>query len=253
MVPILRELALSYPEELVEKHLSFVERTAFDISLVIDRVGARGTVCDLGGGFGLFAMGCARLGMSAILADDFHDLGALRTGRSIFKLFEAEGVEVIDRDLIADGLTFPAGSLDAVTSFHSMEHWHNSPKALFASMSSALTQGGLFVLAGPNCVNLRKRITTPLGHGKWSQMADWYETTPFRGHVREPDVRDLLYIVDDMRLVEPEILGRNFLGYRSQLRLTRRLTRIADKPLRRFPSLCSDIYVAARKPPGPNA
>ena len=45
----------------------------------------------------------------------------------------------------------------------------------------------------PNCVNLRKRLTVPLGRGKWSPMADWYEQPSFRGHVREPDaLRDRL-------------------------------------------------------------
>ena len=65
-------------------------------------------------------------------------------------------------------------------------------------------------------MNLRKRITVPLGYGKWSRMEDWYEEDRFRGHVREPDVADLRYIGADLDLKNIEILGRNWLGYQSR-------------------------------------
>jgi hypothetical protein len=47
-----------------------------------------------------------------------------------------------------------------------MEHWHHSPKRLFRQVSDKLLKpGGRFVLAVPNCVNLRKRLSVPLGVG----------------------------------------------------------------------------------------
>jgi len=70
----------------------------------------------------------------------------------------------------------------------------NSPKPVFAAVMRTLRPGGLFVLAGPNCANLRKRITLLLGRGKWGAMQDWYDAPRFRGHVREPDVEVLRYI-----------------------------------------------------------
>ena len=163
------------------------------------------------------------------------------------ELHRSLGVTVEARDPLVKGFAFPPESLDAVTCFDSMEHWHRSPRQLFASIRAALVPGGLFVLGVPNCVNLRKRITVPFGRGKWSQMSHWYETEIFRGHVREPDVDDLHYIARDMRLADVEILGRNWAGYAGS-RLVRTLTALVDRPLRLRPTLCSDLYLVGRKP-----
>ena len=62
-----------------------------------------------------------------------------------------------------------------------MEHWHNSPKKLFHEVMAKLKKGGIFILSSPNCHNLRKRISVPLGYGKWSSMEGWYEEEKFRG------------------------------------------------------------------------
>jgi hypothetical protein len=88
----------------------------------------------------------------------------------------------------------------------------------------------------------------PLGIAKWSSMADWYEAKTFRGHVREPDVDDLRYIARDMGLVDVEVMGRNWLGYKNRRPWIRRLTPLVDVPLRVLPTLCSDIYLVGRTP-----
>ena len=45
------------------------------------------------------------------------------------------------------------------------------------------------LLGVPNCVNLRKRITVPLGRGKWVVHGRLARQRPTSGgHVREPDV-----------------------------------------------------------------
>ena len=129
-----------------------------------------------------------------------------------------------------------------------MEHWHHSPKALFARMMVQLKPGGLVVIGVPNCVNLRKRITVPLGHGKWTAMEDWYERPVFRSHVREPDTKDLRYIARHLGLVDMAVLGRNWSGYRKPSRLFRAAARAADGLLRLAPALCADIYLIGRKP-----
>ena len=97
-----------------------------------------------------------------------------------------------------------------MTSFDSMEHWHHSPKRLFRQVSAQLLKPrGRFVLGVPNCINARKRLSVPLGIGKWSAIEDRYEEPEFRGHVREPDVADLRYIARDMGLKDVQIFGRN--------------------------------------------
>jgi len=249
---VLRPIAARYPamqgRNLLDDPANdlYVQRTAFDIDAVISRIGRRATVVDIGGGLGLFSLGLAQLGARSILVDDFAWLRQQTFGSSVFGLFEEYGVETIERDVIADGLDLPE-RVDAVTNFHFMEHVHNSPKKLFHEVAQSLAPNGLFVLGGPNAVNLRKRITVPFGKGKWSSMETWYESPVFRGHVREPDVADLRYITRDMGLTDEAVLGANFLGQSSagaKAVLARRL----DPILRLRPTLCSDIYIVARKP-----
>jgi SAM-dependent methyltransferase len=189
--------------------------------------------------------------MKALLVDDFADPINRRMGDSVFVVHQKYGVRILSRNVITDGLADISERFDVVTTFDSMEHWHHSPKRLFRQVGKQLLKpGGRFVLAVPNCVNLRKRLSVPLGVGKWSSMEDWYQEPEFRGHVREPDVADLRYIALDMGLRKVQILGRNWVGYVSRSRFVRLATRIADRPLRMFPSLCADLYLTGHSPTG---
>jgi SAM-dependent methyltransferase len=238
-------IAHSYPSEMVADQVRDIPRIAFNIRLALGGRDPSGiSVCDIGGGVGLFSPGCSTLGMYATLIDDFADPVNRRVGDSPLAVHTQYHVRVISRDVISDGLADIGERFDTVTSFDSMEHWHHSPKALFHQVrDSLLKPSGRFVLGVPNSVNLRKRITVPLGIGKWSPMTEWYEEARFRGHVREPDVADLRYIARDMQLKDIEIHGRNWLGYKSRFGFVRMATHIADVPLRAFPSLCSDLYL----------
>ena len=186
--------------------------------------------------------------MKVILVDDFRDPVNLRLGSSVLDLHRAYGVEIIQADVIDQLPDLPQESLDAATCFDSIEHWHGSPKRLFHNCIRALRPGGMFLLGAPNCVNLRKRLTVPLGIEKWTSMQDWYEQPVFRGHVREPDVADLLYIARDLDLVSVKIIGRNWAGYASAWKAFRLATWLADRALRWRPSLCSNIYLSGIKP-----
>jgi SAM-dependent methyltransferase len=253
MYSTLRKIAEEYPPDLVAGQIRDVPRIAFNISLAFgpspETRASQLEVCDIGGGIGLFSVGCAGLGAKRmVLVDDFHDPVNFKVGASIFDLHRRHGVEVVSRDAIVSGIADLPGQFDAITTFDSMEHWHNSPKALFAQVVDKLKPGGVFVIGVPNCVNLRKRITLPFGKGKWSPMGEWYEMATFRGHVREPDVGDLHYIARDMGLRDVKIHGRNWQGYYSGNKLIRAATHVADHLLRPFPPLCSDIYMVGRKP-----
>ncbi len=247
VVETLHRLARRYPPDLAAAQVEDVPRTAFHIALVRDRQSE--LVCDLGGGVGLFSLGCAALGLPVMLVDDFEDFIHGHRPDSILALHRAHGVVVRQHDVTA-GLDVPPASLGAVTCFHSIEHWHSSPKKLLADVMTALVPGGLFVLAAPNAVNLRKRISVPLGYGNWSAMTEWYDAGRFRGHVREPVVADLRAIARDMGLVDVQILGRNWLGLHHRSRAIRLVTRLVGRLLELQPSLCSDIYLIGRKPSG---
>lgn len=249
---ILRKLAEQYPPTLVAHQIRDIPRISFHIRLAIGSVHPVETqdleICDIGGGIGLFSVGCAAYGVKrSVLVDDFNDPVNARTGSSVLDLHKSHGVEIFAQNVIDQGLNRISGGFDVITTFDSMEHWHHSPKRLFHDALDRLKPGGAFIVGVPNCLNARKRITVPFGSGKWSSMTEWYEPEIFRGHVREPDVRDLKYIANDLGLVNPAILGRNWLGYQSSSRLIRFATICMDLPLRVAPQLCSDIYLVGRK------
>lgn len=242
------ELAGEYPESLISAQRRDVVRIAFHLKLLLDRVPEKARVADIGGGVGLFSVGAKAFGCDSVLVDDFRDSVNLEHGEAALEPHRKHSVEVVSRDVVADGVEFEPASFDAITSFDSLEHWHHSPKKLLHQLVDALKPGGWLILGAPNCVNMRKRLTVPWGRGKWSSMHEWYEEPVFRGHVREPDVRDLRYIARDLKLTEMRVFGRNWQGRVSPSGVVRAMTAIFDLPLRINPGWCADLYLVGRKP-----
>jgi SAM-dependent methyltransferase len=240
-------LAQRYPPSLVRAQLDGIPRNAFHVEMVRKLVGrADATIADIGGGICPFSPTCAALGMSVTLVDDFGDqINHTDQGTNALSLHRELGVNVIACDATR-GLSLPRDRFDAITCFDAMEHWHNSPKAVFHGLVDSLRSGGWFILSVPNCVNLRKRLTVPLGYGKWSPISLWYDEAVFRGHVREPDVDDLRYIAADLGLRDVRVFGRNWLGFNRPA--IKAIMPAIDAVLRLQPSLCANIYLTGRKP-----
>jgi SAM-dependent methyltransferase len=240
-------LARRYPAPLVQNQLHGVPRNAFHVELVRKLVRTeRAEIADIGGGIGTFSPGCAALGMTITLVDDFGDqVNLTEPGANALALHRELGVRVEVCDATR-GLTLPREHFDAITCFDAMEHWHNSPKTLFHGLVESLRSGGWFIVSVPNCVNLRKRITVPFGFGKWSPISLWYDEPVFRGHVREPDVDDLRYIAADLGLKDVRIFGRNWMGFTRPA--LRSIMPLIDAVLRMRPSLCGNLYMAGKKP-----
>lgn len=249
---ILYQKAKQYPEELIPGQLQDIPRAEFHIQLITRSARPKRVsdlnCLDMGSGIGLFPIACAAYGFNRmVIVDDFDDAINHRLGPSVLQIHQTHGVEVFSRDLIAQGIADLPGSFDVITSFDSMEHWHHSPKRLFHQALSKLKPGGVFILGVPNCVNLRKRLTVPLGLGRWSAMQDWFEPPKFRGHVREPSYEDLLYIARDMNLTNVRVIGRNWMGRVSYNRWIRVASIIFDFALRMRPQFCSDLYLVGYK------
>lgn len=215
---------------------------------------------DLGAGISWFDPLARKLGAEVILADDFSGGGGVAQtdqgpAHQMLDRYRRElGIEAIELDFITQPLPLPDGSIDGVTCFHSLEHWHHSPKQLFSEIRRVLRPGGWLILATPNAANLRKRLHVLLGANIWSPLEEWYHDTPvFRGHVREPIVRDLHRLCEWNGFRVTATHGRNFIGRDSHAlaRLPRPLRHgiaiASQSVLRFFPSLCSDIHVVAQK------
>jgi SAM-dependent methyltransferase len=218
-------------------------------------------IADLGAGIYWFNPLVSEMGPEMFLVDDYGGGGGVDNANrgpaeDLLRRYREEyRFPMYEQDILKSPLPFDDASIDAVTCFHCLEHWHSSPKRLFREILRVLKPGGMLFLATPNAANIRKRITVPLGMNNWSPLDEWYEEEPiFRGHVREPILADLRNICERNGLVVEACYGRNFIGRDSQLfeRIPRAIRHsvasISQRVLRFIPTLCSDIHVAARKP-----
>jgi len=233
----------------------------------LDRLGllaAGRRLLDLGAGLGAFAPLARLLGLEVCIVDDFGGGGGVEDKadpslQRVLARFRDLGVEIVDRNLLSDPLPAEDETIDLAVSFHSLEHWHHSPRRLFAEICRALRPGGALMLAAPNSVNLRKRLAAALGRSPLGALEEWYhEGDPvFRGHVREPTLAELEQLAEwnGLRLLTSG--GRNFIA-RDSIRFTRgagwrpslyrTALALADPALRLRAPLCSDLHVVAAKP-----
>jgi SAM-dependent methyltransferase len=244
LLPLLTDIADQYPEALRDEQRRDIHRIAFHIEQIY-RPGI--ALADLGGGIGLFSLGCAALGLHTWLVDDFGDPVNRSFDVDALGLHKAFSVRVVKVDVRRFGERFEDGSLDVVTCFDSLEHWHHSPRPVFAEAFRVLKPGGTLLLSGPNAVNLRKRISVLFGRNNFSHFEDWFYPEEFRGHVREPVLGDLLRLVRELGFETRAACGRNWAAY-GQSRAKLAAASAVDRLLRPFPTLCSDIYVVAMKP-----
>jgi SAM-dependent methyltransferase len=231
------------PDYLIEAE---VRRYSENVRDVVSAIGPRGTVVDIGGGWGVFAAAIASLGFHAISIDDGGDAGWDEQDRRA-RLPKDYGYEFVCRDVVTDGIDFAPNSVDAFTSFDSVEHWHCSPKRVFHQAIEALRPGGLFLLSVPNSNDFVKRITVPLGQAEWAPFSEWYEKPVYRSHVHEATVNDLWQIAADLRLTQVRVYGRNSGVYLSRRAAVRAMFPPVDAILRLRASLCTEIYLAGVK------
>src|SRR5262245_2979800 len=101
----LEDVARCYPPKLIDEQLRDIPRIAFNIKLAINGAEPKGTsICDIGGGIGLFSVGCAALGMNVLLIDDFADPVNRQVGDAAFVVHNKYNVRVLSRNVISDGL-----------------------------------------------------------------------------------------------------------------------------------------------------
>ena len=242
--------------EILDLRLAFYLRLLAEAGLV-DK---GGVLLDLGAGMSWLGPMASQLGLKVALVDDFGggggiDIADRSPSLRLLNVFrEKLGVQIVEQDLLDQPLPFPDESVDAVTCFHSLEHWHQSPKRLFKEIRRVLHNGGYLFIATPNAVNLRKRFSVLFGRTNLCQLEEWYDSDlGFRGHVREPVVADLKNLVLWNRFRLIAVHGRNFIGADTTALpwlprpVMRRMVEMSDGILRLFPTLCSDIHVVAKK------
>jgi SAM-dependent methyltransferase len=222
--------------------------------------GAR--IVDIGAGLSTFAPVLQVLGAKVALVDDFAGGGGVlqdnpdQTKTILERCEKILGLEVFRQNLLTTDLPFSDNSVDVVTSFHCFEHFHHSPRLLMSEIRRILRPDASFILCTPNAVNLRKRISVVFGRTNLPSLEEWYyEGEPtFRGHVREATVSDLVRICTWNDLIPEKVIGANIIGKEgpTMKKMPKTLVPIidfmSDNLLPLWPTLCSDIFVLARKP-----
>jgi SAM-dependent methyltransferase len=227
---------------------------------VLDRVFTPGCrIVDLGGGLnprnGVFA----RLGGSVTVIDIFEYDLAWSVGKGpeqfaadceeIKQYLTSAGVRFVDSDICKVDLRsiFAAESVDAVTSYHCLEHLHQSPKAVLESALRVLKPGGRLLVEVPNAVNLLKRFKVLAGRTNYGSYEDFYDAANFTGHVREYAVCDLHALARRLGLSSYAIYGRNWYGTLFDKLGDNAISGMIDRSLQRFPGLCGSLFLDFRK------
>ena len=222
-----------------------------------------GVLVDLGGGVSAHNGVLAQLGMRVHVVDmltDYWDHRDWLPGGAAsakinheFKLLESCGVQFIQAEMTTYDFTkhFAQNSVDLVTSFHCVEHLHQSPKIPLESAMRVLKPGGTLLVEVPNAANLRKRLALLMGRTNYEPYNHFYNNSPWLGHVREYTIGDLHQLAENIGAREHRIFGKNFLQGPAVQRISKYIARPfqngLDATLQLFPGLCSCIFFEARK------
>jgi len=221
------------------------------------------TVVDLGSGLTPFPAILRHLGLKVHVVSMFDWLrdGAVESYTqelvdSILGYFDKIGIVVHQFDVTDKKYNFDDNAFDAVTCFHVIEHFHNTPKSTFSESYRILKADGVFVSAVPNAVNLRKRLSVISGRTNHYNFDEYYNSEFYYGHVREPTLSEFKQYYLRSGFEIREICGRNFIGLGGYLKSTSaskrgfgRVIQGAVVPLLELrPALCSDLHIAGLKP-----
>ncbi|MGB0590660.1 MAG: methyltransferase domain-containing protein [Myxococcota bacterium] len=206
--------------------------------------GAR--IVNLGSGTNALDPLLQKMGMDACIVDDFGDFGYADFDCKglLERVHGATGVDVHNLDFLNHPLPFEDNSVDVILSIDSLEHWYRGVRELMAEIKRVTRVGAKMMIVVPNAAHLKHRVRAVTGRSTWARFEEWYESEPFRGHVREPTMADMrkLFAINDFKVeklegVNIECLHRSA----SAVKLG------ADRLLRLAPTLCSHIFITGTK------
>jgi SAM-dependent methyltransferase len=246
-VTLVSDAIAQYPASIGSYYAGDLDRLAHDVGLVTPL--EPGHLVDLGSGFSPFSLALRRAGWDATVVDLFDyavDAARAVPGAAILSQFAEAGIAVERCDIQGAPLPFATASVGVATCFAVLEHFHRSPRAFLAEVFRVVRPGGWLITSCPNSVNLRKRVSVLTGRTNLPPVhAFWRDGDPvWHGHVREPTMSELAWMVRESGFTVARTFGRNFLARQN----FGAVGRLLDPVLRAVPGLCSDIYVIARRP-----
>jgi 2-polyprenyl-3-methyl-5-hydroxy-6-metoxy-1,4-benzoquinol methylase len=130
-----------YPQSENTRREQIVRPRAIKVAELCKNAGiTRGTLVEVGAGFGIFCEEIRRIG-------PFDRVIAIEPAVDLAKTCKDKGIEVINDSI--EKVPFPPGSVDVIVSFEVIEHLF-SPKKFIETCTGILKPGGLLVLTCPN-------------------------------------------------------------------------------------------------------
>ena len=225
-----------------------MERDLYHMSLIYK---PGGSVIDLGGGVACSLLALSQLGMDVTIIDNYNRPYYVQDECSrALGIFRSSGIKIYEMDILDCSLDFvPNRSIDRVVSFDCIEHLHHSPKGVLERAMAKLAMGGKLIISTPNAVNLLKRMKVAFGRSNLNPFEDFYfQGDPFTGHIREFTKSELLQLASWLQFESAQVIGCNWYLHTNHLWIPRRFRKAIDVLLRITPTVCSNLYLVAKKP-----
>ena len=215
---------------------------------------AEGGVLDFGSGVSVTSALLALAGYRVFACDDLCDRWHLEHGNRerILHFARQVGIEFFLGDAVT-AYPYRGSQFDLVLMNDVLEHLHDSPYPLLCDVLDSMKPRALLFITVPNAASLRKRVALLIGRTNYPPYREffWYPP-PWRGHVREYVLDDLLALSRYLRL---EVVQRRDIHRMVAKRLKARIARTAYYALMSMvpiPGLRDSLLLLARKPDGWN-
>ena len=168
-----------------------------------------GSVCDVGGMWGLFPMVLNDVGVPASMTEARTYYS--RAFDPLFSFIERQGVEILDYDPFSADAELPR-TFDGVTAMAILEHYPHSPRLFMSNIMRLMEPGGALYLEVPNIAYWPKRVRFLLhGSTPLTPLDEIYDSeVPFIGHHHEYTMGELR---DLARLSGLEIVSEQYYNY----------------------------------------
>ena len=212
-----------------------------------------GSIIDLGGGISLTNGVLAQLGMKVYvvdLLDEYYPHSSLHEdGLLQVSFLREKGVHFIKADLLDCNLLdhFRKNSIDRITSYHVIEHFHSSPRRLLEDSLELLNGEGFLFIEVPNAVNILKRFKVLCGRTNYTPYHEYYFSEKYLLHIREYTLGDLMQLAHNLGFERYEIYGRNWYGTLYTTLGNQLLAKYLDKFLQTFPGCCGSLFLKLEK------
>ena len=182
------------------------------IAHVLHRLPPRGTLIDIGAGFGIFPRMVRILRPEArvIVVDSERSAG---TG-DVDKL-KGTGIETILAIVGETAVPHPDGVADVCFAGDVIEHLPHSPRPFVLELRRLLRPGGWLLLDTPNAVCLRTRLKVLLGVSNWTHLDGIYDSDFNINHHKEYTEKELRSLLERASFEAPRVTSYEHFWYKS--------------------------------------